>query len=549
LPHTACGFAIPFDREPAPPFYWHIALQLRIVSPYGHNTAFGGEVVTSMDLQIESIDPVQDPVDESLEAAALTGTWSALLTTARVAQATWAQRTVSARLVTIRRFAALVAHRAEQLAETVALPQRSRVETYTTELIPLAEAARYLVAHAPRLLRPRRETRGGGWWPQRGTIVETRREPWGVVLIVGPSPYPLLLPGVQLLQALAAGNAVLLKPGREATVCAQALRMLFVEAGGDAALVQILSEETDAVDGAVEAGADHVVMTASTLHGKTVLRQTAETLTPTTLALTGCDAVFVQADADVELAARAIGYGLTTNGGGSCLAPRRLFVHRSRHEDLLNALQRQAADWVAKPVAQEASERARTLLADAIKAGAKLVIGAIPDDDDWSPVIVAEVRPTADIARADWSAPVASIFPVDDAAQALEQSSQCPYALGASVFGEPRAAAVFARQVPAGCVVINDLIAPTNDPRVSIAPWNASGFGVTRGPEGLLQLTRLKVVVEQRSPRPPHLEAAEPSVDELQGWLNLTHGHSLSQRWRGLWQLARSFWDRSRQGQ
>ncbi|MDX1965666.1 MAG: hypothetical protein SFV23_00720, partial [Planctomycetaceae bacterium] len=57
----------------------------------------------------------------------------------------------------------------------------------------------------------------------------------------------------------------------------------------------------------------------------------------------------------------------------------------------------------------------------------------------------------------------------------------------------------------------------------------------------------LKVVVEQRSPRPPHLEAAEPSVDELQGWLNLTHGHSLSQRWRGLRQLAREIWRRPQQ--
>lgn len=504
-------------------------------------------MVMSMDVTMEAMDPVQHPVDESLETAALTGTWSALLSTARVSQATWAQRPLSARLGILRRFTALVAHRADELAETVALPQRSRVETYTAELIPLAEAARYLVAHAPRLLRPRREVRGGRWWWKRGAIVETRREPWGVVLIIGPSPSPLLIPGVQMLQALAAGNAVLLKPGRDGMASAQALRMLFVEAGGDAALVQLLSEGTDAVDGAIEAGADHVVMTASTLHGKAVLRQTAETLTPTTLALTGCDAVFIQAEADIELAARAIRYGLTTNAGGSCLAPRRLFVHRSRYDDLLNALQRQAADWVAKPVAGEASEQARTLLQEAVTAGAVVVLGAIPEDDHWMPVIVAEVSPLADIARTDWSAPVASIFPVDDDGQALEQSSHCPYALGASVFGEPRAAAIFARQVPAGCVVINDLIAPTNDPRVSIAPWNASGFGVTRGPEGLLQLTRLKVVVEQRSPRPPHLEAAEPSVDELQGWLNLTHGHSLSQRWRGLRQLARGMWRRPQQ--
>ncbi|OYW12040.1 MAG: hypothetical protein B7Z55_18665, partial [Planctomycetales bacterium 12-60-4] len=151
--------------------------------------------------------------------------------------------------------------------------------------------------------------------------------------------------------------------------------------------------------------------------------------------------------------------------------------------------------------------------------------------------------------RSDLSAPIASLFPVEDDTEALALSAQCPYALGASVFGEARSAAEFARQVPAGCVVVNDLMAPTTDPRVSLAAWNGSGFGVTRGPEGLLQLTRVKVVVEQRGNRRPHLDDPEPPVGLLQGWMNLTHGHGLVQRWRGLMQVLRGMRQRSRKTQ
>lgn len=510
-----------------------------VVTPYA---AMSGAVMSSIvdvpTLMTASADPQSSlEIDSSVP---LPAGWSERIATARTAQAVWAERSVSQRVAAVRKFAALVAHRAAHLAEQVSLPQRKREETYVSELMPLADAARYLVRRGPRLLRPRWESRTGRPIWARGVAVQTRRQPWGVVLIVGPSNYPYLLPGVQMLQALTAGNAVFVKPGQGSTECAQALRMLWIEAGGDAGLVHVLPEETDAVGGALEAGVDHVVLTGSTASGRAVLRLAAETITPATMELSGCDALCVLESADVELAARAVQFGLEFNGSATCMAPRRVFVQRSRAADLLSVLERLSSDWQPRPVASRSSEQARELIAAAVQEGARIAVGRVPADDEWSPVVLSDVVPTHAIARSDLFAPVTAVITYDDVAELPDLIAKCPYALSATVFGEPRLAAETARRIPAGTILVNDLIAPTADPRVSFPAWNASGFGVTRGPEGLLQMTRPQVIVEQRGRWRPHLDRSPVPVGLFQGLMNLLHGCQFRQRWQGLQQMWRA---------
>jgi aldehyde dehydrogenase (NAD+) len=144
------------------------------------------------------------------------------------------------------------------------------------------------------------------------------------------------------------------------------------------------------------------------------------------------------------------------------------------------------------------------------------------------------------LAQADVFAPVTLIIPVDEPSEAVAAVNQCPYGLGAAVFARPDRAARIAGQLQVGCVVVNDLIAPTADPRVSFAGWKQSGFGVTRGPEGLLHLTRTKTIVTQGSRWRPHLQdLVEPPRRLLQGLLAWTHGRTLARQWSGLRQLVR----------
>ncbi len=162
---------------------------------------------------------------------------------ARGAQRRWSELGVKDRLKVVRRIRHQLAGQGEEIAASVTFRQRNgTAETLASEVIPLADACRFLETEARRILSPRRLGRRNRPLWLTGVAVELLREPVGVVLIVGASNMPLFLPGVQLLQALAAGNAVLIKPGPGSTPPLQAMRDVLVQAGIDQALVQLLPE-------------------------------------------------------------------------------------------------------------------------------------------------------------------------------------------------------------------------------------------------------------------------------------------------------------------
>jgi hypothetical protein len=143
--------------------------------------------------------------------------------------------------------------------------------------------------------------------------------------------------------------------------------------------------------------------------------------------------------------------------------------------------------------------------------------------------------------NADVFAPVVAIMAVSSDAEALAAADQCPYALGASVFGQPATAGQFARKIKAGVVVVNDIIVPTADPRLSFGGLRRSGFGKTRGAEGLLEMTVSKSVTVQKAKRLRHLEPPHPRVKEFfMGYLSLVHGKGLLTRGRALGIICRA---------
>ena len=156
-------------------------------------------------------------------------------------------------------------------------------------------------------------------------------------MILAPGNYPLFLPGVQLLQALVAGNAVLLKPRPGAPPLAT-LSTLLEDAGLPSQLVQLLGEDVAGAR-AIAQGVDRVVLTGSAETGRAVLADLAPQLTPATLELSGNDAVFVLPGADLDLVADALAFGLRLNGGATCIAPRRVFVPQAQAADLERRLQ------------------------------------------------------------------------------------------------------------------------------------------------------------------------------------------------------------------
>src|SRR5689334_1153801 len=147
----------------------------------------------------------------------------------RSAQRAWSETEIAARLRILKRFRHLASRRASAFSE--AIGRQDHASTLTAEVLPLLEACRFLERNARKILAPRRTSRDGRpiWLP--GVQVEVVREPLGLVLIIGPSNYPLFLASVQALQALAAGNAVLLKPGHGGGAVMELFRRTLLQAG------------------------------------------------------------------------------------------------------------------------------------------------------------------------------------------------------------------------------------------------------------------------------------------------------------------------------
>jgi delta 1-pyrroline-5-carboxylate dehydrogenase len=149
------------------------------------------------------------------------------------------------------------------------------------------------------------------------------------------------------------------------------------------------------------------------------------------------------------------------------------------------------------------------------------------------PVLIADATPQLALLKADIFAPVLALVPVRDCEEALHFDEMCPYALGASVFGPGEPARRLAGRIRAGTVTINDLIVPTADPRLSFGGHGQSGYGVTRGAGGLLELTCVKTISLRRGLFRPHYQPTI-AVDEtvFRQYLSAAHRSSWSERVR-----------------
>lgn len=423
--------------------------------------------------------------------------------------------------------------------EAVRLPfRRSAAETLAAEIIPLADACAFLERNAAKALRPRRLGLSGRPLWLMGVDAEIRREPLGTVLIIAPQNYPLMLAGIQAVQALVAGNRVLWKPAPGTRAGADLLAGALAKQGVPPEALIILDEAVESIQPWLPE-VDKVVLTGSQRSGRAVLRDLALRPTPAVMELSGCDPMVVLPGADLDLVARSIRFGLTFNGSATCIAPRRVLVDRSIADALADRLRPLVATISPLPVPEETRHRLAEAGESALRDGAKLLSGQLPCPEIAPPLVFDHARAEMQLLQEDFMAPITSLIRVANADEALRAAAQSPYRLGASVFGPIDAARDVADRIGAGCVVINDLIVPTADPRLPFGGSGGSGFGVTRGVEGLLEMTRVKTIsIRRRGPR-FHLRLDDPNAADLvAGQLKAAHGGNWRARLAG---LAQSF--------
>ncbi len=449
----------------------------------------------------------------------------------------WAATPLKARLAVLRAARHRIATMSSAFAAAISPDlARTPADTRAAELLPLLAACKFLEVHAETILAPRRLGRRGLPFWLSGVHSEVHRVPFGHVLVIGPSNYPLFLPGVQALEALAAGNAVTWKPGEGG----QAVALLFADAlraaGLPSGLLHITGESVEAARQALDGSPGKVFFTGSATTGRLLLRSLAETLTPTVMELSGCDAVIILPSADIARVVKALTFGLHLNGSATCMGPRRVLLVDAtpdRREAFFQHLRAALAQLAPVTIPGTTRRQLQTLLAEAVQQGA-LVEGS----PDTTPILVTDVQPSMRLAQTDLFAPLLCILEVSGEAGILTAQDACPYALTTSVFGHESAARALTAKLTAGTILINDLIVPTADPRVPFGGRRESGFGVTRGAEGLLEMTAVQTIAIRCGKDTRHYEATTEIHGQLfDGIITATHAATWPARFEGLKQL------------
>ncbi len=455
----------------------------------------------------------------------------------------WTDASVADRAKVLGRVPGHLAAAAEDLIDDARSPLRRDVETVSAELIPLADGIAWLAKNAARILADRTVgVRGRPVWLW-GVHSTVQRRPLGHVLILGTWNYPILLAGIQTAQALVAGNRVTIKPAAGTEAVTRRWVEAFFSAGVPEGQIRLLDSSTRAATDAIDAGVDLIILTGAAATGRAVARRAAETLTPCILELSGCDAVIVLPTADTDRLVNSLFFGLRFNSGATCIGPRRLIPVDRRPTAAIESLVQRLREAGEVAVHPAAAETAVELIESAIADGAVDLVGQFRGPDvrrtgRMPPVVLDNVAADHPVAAADVFAPVMSILPATTLDDAVDQVNACRYRLAASVFGDRRAATAVAHRLDVGSVTVNDLIAPTADPRLPFGGRGHSGYGVTQGPEGLLAMTHPRSVSVRRGWWLPHLDPPrDGDASLLTAVLQLAHrrgGDSAASRLRRL---------------
>ena len=449
-----------------------------------YNPATGEEVATVPDLGAKDATLAIDAASRALSA--------------------WSAKTAKERAAILRRWFDLVTAETENLAQLMTTEQGK----------PLAEA-RAEVAYGASFIE---------WFAEEGkraygrtipTTVASKRyltikQPIGVVAAIAPWNFPIAMITRKVAPALASGCTIIVKPAAETPLCALALGKLAVEAGLSPGVLNVVTTNDAPAVGKVLCDDDRVrklSFTGSTEVGRILYRQCADTVKKLTLELGGNAPFLVFDDADLDQAVAGAMASKYRNAGQTCVCANRILVQSGIYDRfaaaLVGAVQKlsvgpglEAGNTVGPLISEEAIHKVETLVAEAVKKGAKVLTGgevAPAGPLFYRPSVIGDVTPDMSIVREEIFGPVAALVRFDTEDEAIKLANDTPFGLAAYLFSRNLSQAWrVAERLDAGMVGVNEGI--FSNEVVPFGGVKESGLGREGGAEGLEEYLEVKYI-------------------------------------------------------
>jgi len=376
-----------------------------------------------------------------------------------------------------------------------------------------AETFRFFAQNLEKYLEPEKKNISSQIASVDATLA---REPMGVVVLIVPWNYPLLIASWKVAQALACGNAVLLKPSSLTPLTALELEKIIASTGIPEGVFKVLNGSGEKMGKALctDPRVDMISFTGSNEVGKKIIEYASGSVKKLTMELGGKSASIILADCDLEAAVNGSLCSIFLNQGQMCTAMSRLLVEDKIYDKFLTSFLEKArriklgegSDFETQmgPLISAAQQRkALSFIRQAVKDGARILCGGnIPPEQQkgffFEPTALGDANPKSEIFQEEVFGPVVCINKFSTVKEAVDLANSVKYGLAACIWGkDSEKIAEISKKLQAGTVWVN-----TYGMFLSELPYGGfkqSGFGKELGREGLLEYTKLKNIIEDKT--------------------------------------------------
>jgi succinate-semialdehyde dehydrogenase/glutarate-semialdehyde dehydrogenase len=495
------------------------------VSVTGNGTSTNGHAAT----KIRSYAPA---TGELIGEAPNTTADEVKLTVARArrAQEAWGALPVAERAARVLRFRDAIVDRSDEIVDLLTREcGKPRHEALLHEVMVVADLATYFAKNAERVLAPRQLSLH--LMKHRKSYVH--HMPRGVVGVISPWNYPFQLPMRDVIMALVAGNAAVLKPSEVTPLIALKAKEIWDGAGLPEDLFQVVTGYGPTGAALIDAGIQFLIFTGGVSTGKRVAAACGERLIPCVMELGGKAPLIACSDAEIERTARAITFGGFSNCGQVCISVERVYAHRDVHDRILDRVVELTKELRQGDPAKETVDVGAMIfapqievvekhIADAVAKGAVLKAGGhrVPGRGQFfEPTVLAGCDHTMTVMRDEIFGPIVPFMQVASEEEAVRLANESHLGLNAYVFSADREhGRRLAERVEAGSVLVNDVLSNGGTAEAPFGGIKQSGFGRAMGDDALREMCDTRHISVDRVPMGAKDPLAFPYTDASYAW-------------------------------